>query len=230
MRLAKLALALNTNSPIQAIEWAEAVENEVDIFKVGLPLLLKEGPHFIHELERFEREIFLDAKLHDIPSVVGSAVEAAAFMGVDFLTIHALGGFDMLKEAKRAKKGVKPMLLGVTVLSSVGEKGIERLGHSSRRELNLFLAQIAVEAGLDGVVVSGEEVKEVRDRFPEILIVCPGIRPPGAEIHDQRATLTPEHAVALGADIIVVGRPITQASNPGKIAKSIKEEIKRARR
>jgi len=221
----RLALALNTSSEREAVRWINLLRDGIDIIKVGMPLLVNEGPSFVEEIKKFDKEIFLDLKLHDIPAVVRDTIGAAASLGVDYITIHATGGFTMMRDAVKAKRGNNPYLLGVTVLSSLTEDDLILLGVGKREDITLHLAEMAVRAGLDGVVASGREVGVIRKNFPDLLIVCPGIRPKGVSPEDQKAHLTPGEAVRLGANILVVGRPITGAKDPTEALQNIKKEM-----
>lgn len=224
----KLALALNTVSSDVAKRWIMMLQEGVDIIKFGLPLLMREGPSLLGEIKKLKKEIFLDLKLHDIPSVVEDAVKAAQYLDVDYITLHTTGGFKMLSDAVKAKKSEKPYLLGVTVLSSLSNDELKELGFSERNKLSINLTELAVKAGLDGVVASGEEVGDIRKEFPDILIACPGIRLAGGAIEDQKVHLTPYYALKLGADILVVGRPITNAKDPKRALDLIRKEMNKS--
>jgi orotidine-5'-phosphate decarboxylase len=175
----------------------------------------REGPRIIEFLHDNGKECFLDLKLHDIPSTVTKAVESAAALRVRMLTLHTCGGEEMLKAASAVPN--HPLLLGVTVLTSVG-------GNVQGEVLRL--AELAKKCGLNGVIASPREIHPLREMMGEkFLIVTPGIRPAKAEPDDQRRTMTPAEAVIAGADYIVVGRPIAAASDPGHAARRIAEEI-----
>jgi orotidine-5'-phosphate decarboxylase len=220
--MAKLCLALDL--PLKdAKRLACHLEGYPLILKVGPGLLMDGGKEFIGELLNMGYEIFLDLKLHDIPNTVGIAVSTAEELGVSYLTLHTLGGREMLREGVRRRKDMK--LIGVSLLTSHGEDYLEfiRSGFSSTEEAVMYLSGIAKECGLDGIVCSPLEVEEVKREF-NLITVVPGIR-----IHqskgDQRRTATPSEAVRKGADIIVVGREITASKDPVKSLEEILHEV-----
>lgn len=173
-------------------------------FKVGLGLWIHSGREVVRGLQASGARVFLDLKLHDIPHQVGLATSAAAALGVDLLTVHASGGEPMLRAAVEAAAG-RTRLLGITVLTSLDAEP----GQVEAR------AAVAQRAGLDGVVCSPLEAGALRARFPEpFLLVTPGVRPAGAAVGDQRRVATPAEAARAGADLLVIGRPITQAADP----------------
>jgi orotidine-5'-phosphate decarboxylase len=179
--------------------------------------------------------VFLDLKFHDIPNTVAAAVSAAAQLpNVRLLTLHTLGGVGMMRAARGAvgENKNRPKLLGVTILTSMGETSLEEVGiggPASRRAA--ALASLAQSAGLDGVVASGEEARAIRAACgPNFLIVVPGVRPAAASANDQSRVTTPAEAISAGADYLVVGRPITEAANPRAAAVAIAREIAGVRR
>ena len=218
----------------QLLERLRAVP--VGMFKVGSELFTAAGPQFVREtLQQNNRAVFLDLKFHDIPNTTVGAARAAARLGVSLLTVHAAGGVAMMRAAARAAREVSPetRMLAVTMLTSLTQEDLARTGvvqapqdHVSR------LAEMAVQAGLDGVVASPEEVATLRRQFPRpFLLVTPGIRPtwatpPASGAEDQRRVATPAAALAAGADFIVVGRPITAAPDPAEAANRILEELR----
>lgn len=205
--------------------------------KIGLELFTAEGPACVAELRRIageETPVFLDLKLHDIPNTVAGAARAAVRCRADFLTIHASGGAEMMRaaaEAARAaaaKLGVAPpQLLGVTVLTSMDDAALQATGQETpAAEQVLRLAQLAQDAGLQGVVCSPHEIAALRDALArDMLLVVPGIRPQGAGKGDQKRTMTPAEAARLGADWLVIGRPITQAPSPAAAAREILAQL-----
>ena len=217
--MARLCVALD-------LEWERAIrivrdlydffENYPLIMKVGHRIYLERGGDAVRELkEEFPYEVFLDLKLHDIPSVVGKAVEMINEIGADYTTIHLLGGEEMIEEAVKRKGNVK--LLGVSILTSHGEEYRDYLksGFETLRDLVLHLAKTGVEKGIDGVVCSGEEVEFLKKNIGEDFIaVVPGVRIKKEKSQDQRRVLTPAEAVKRGADILVIGREITESKNP----------------
>ncbi len=198
--------------------------------KVGSRLFTAEGPGVVRQLARMGHGIFLDLKFHDIPSTVSGAVAAAVKLpGVRLLTLHALGGAEVIEAAVKAARAVKnpPALLGVTVLTSHDASSLRRVGIAgSPAAATLRLARIAKASGTDGVVVSAHEVRAIRSAFgPKLLIVVPGIRPAHSASNDQSRVATPSAAIRSGADYVVIGRPITGASDPRKAATQINGEI-----
>lgn len=191
--------------------------------KVGLELFTAEGPAFISQLKSEGAEVFLDLKFHDIPNTVAGAVRSAVRMGVTYLNVHCGGGSEMMKAAvaacadEAARLGIeRPTLLGVTILTSLDDLAVQEIGfpRSSSAQVKHFV-ELAQEAGLDGVVCSPQELALVRSLAGESFVtMVPGVRPAGSSKDDQKRTLTPSEAVKAGAHCIVVGRPITQASDP----------------
>jgi orotidine-5'-phosphate decarboxylase len=173
--------------------------------------------------------VFLDLKFHDIPNTVAAACRAAADLGVWMLNVHASGGRRMMEAAREAvdKSMHRPMLIGVTVLTSMDEAELREIGVArSPREQVLHLAGLVQQSGLDGVVCSAQEAAELRELFgPGFALVTPGIRPAGTDAGDQSRIMTPARAIRAGADYLVVGRPITQAADPTAALRSIQTEI-----
>lgn len=208
---------------------AEHLVNElieyVPIFKIGHQLFLREGIDIVHMLQDKGGEVFLDLKFHDIPSVISNAVEMAVRENVYMLTLHSLGGRAMLDEvAKRVKVLHRdedlraPLLLGVTILTSLSEEDLSELGFSlSVKEQILRLATVCKKSGLNGIVCSGKEISLIREKFPEdFLIVTPGVRLEALPSDDQRRIVTVEDAIRNGADYLVMGRTITGSKEPKK--------------
>lgn len=223
MRTNPLVVALDRSDLEEAAELARLLAPEVGMLKVGLELFWANGPEAIRRIGE-EGSVFVDAKLHDIPNTVEHAAANIARLGVAMFNVHALGGSAMMSAAVRgAERGAgaaghpKPLVLAVTVLSS--QSGEELASPAS-------LAYEALSAGLDGVVVSGQDVQEVRTACGEgFCLVVPGIRPAGSNGNDQVRVLTPREAVEKGADYLVVGRPITGAADPCGAARGILAEI-----
>jgi len=222
----RLIVALDVPSVEEAKALIDRLGDSVGVYKIGLELLFSGGFELARELASQSRSVFIDAKLLDIEATVERATAAIARTGAEFLTVHALDA-KTLDAAVRGRASSKLRLLGVTVLTNLDrddlkEQGVDR----SPKELAVYRAMLAQEAGLDGVVASGEEAAALRQALgPGVLIVTPGIRPKGAESHDQTRSITPAEAVAAGADYIVVGRPITRAPDPRAAALAIVEEI-----
>lgn len=218
-----LVVALDTSDLTVAEALARDLSGEVGYLKVGLELFTAAGPDAVARV-REHAPVFLDLKLHDIPTTVGRAARNAGRLGSSLLSVHALGGPDMVRAAVEAsasgaeETGVEPpLVLAVSVLSSVAGEGLA--SPSS-------LAFEAVAAGARGVVVSGKDVAEVRAVVgPTVLLVVPGIRPGGQPANDHVRVLSPGEALERGADLIVVGRPVTGSGNPAAAARAILREL-----
>jgi orotidine-5'-phosphate decarboxylase len=211
----KLIVALDVESYQDASALVQIMGDVVDIFKVGSQLFTRAGPRIIEFLHEHGKECFLDLKFHDIPHTVARAVESAAALRVRMLTLHTSGGAEMLEAAVAIPN--HPLLLGVTVLTSVG-------GDVQAEVLRL--AKLAKACGLNGVIASPHEIRLLREAVgKDFLIVTPGIRPSSAEAGDQKRVMTPADAVAAGASYLVVGRPIIAASDPAQAAALIVEEM-----
>jgi len=205
----------------------------VGIFKVGPRVFTRYGPKIIEIIRREGARVFYDAKFYDIPSVVEKAAQVVGEMGVDMFTVHTLGGSEMMRRAASAAKEKNPKIkaIGVTILTSLDSSAVRReLGiEKDLREEVLHLAGLARGAGLDGVVSSPQELESLRRAFGRnILLVVPGIRPKGMKKGDQRRVMTPAEAVKRGADFLVLGRPVLEAEDPGKLLEKILEEIENA--
>ncbi len=203
-------------------------------FKVGLELFTAEGPALFRKLKALRKDIFLDLKLHDIPNTVAGAVRSALKHGVQMMTLHTSGGREMMAGAAEAAKagagagkGPKPLLLGVTVLTSLKGPDLEEVGMSPDVATQVVrLAGLAKVAGMDGVVCSPREIEVLRREFGrDLIIVTPGIRPVWAAAQDQKRVMTPAEAVAKGADYLVIGRPITGAPSPNEAFLRVVEEL-----
>ncbi|MCB9667676.1 MAG: orotidine-5'-phosphate decarboxylase [Myxococcales bacterium] len=226
----ELAFALDVPGMAEARNMVALLAPAVGVFKVGLELFISEGPDAVRLIHDAGRECFLDLKLHDIPATMARAVEAAARLGVAYLTLHALSGLDGLAHASRAARGSGLKLLAVTVLTSMDSDALKQIGFGdSAEELVLRLAERAAEAGVTGFVTSAHECHSLRARLgQEPLLVVPGIRPEGASAGDQRRLATPAWAIAQGADLLVVGRPIRDADDPLRAAQDILTAMRRA--
>ncbi|MEH2242111.1 orotidine-5'-phosphate decarboxylase [Nostoc sp.] len=208
---------------------------QVVCWKVGLELFTSTGPKILEVLKSQQKRIFLDLKFHDIPNTVAGACRRAASYGVDLLTIHATSGVDALKAATEAAQegatqaGVKPpKLIAITLLTSISTRQLafDLKIPLELPEYALEMALLAQKAGLDGAVCSPQEVAQLRQTCgDDFLLVCPGVRPTWADKGDQKRSLTPAQAIIAGADYLVIGRPITTATEPELAWKRISEEL-----
>jgi orotidine-5'-phosphate decarboxylase len=225
----KLIVALDFPSATPALELAMRLEGTCSWFKVGLELYLAAGNSVVESLRRSGHSVFLDLKLHDIPNTVAGAVRSAAATGASLLTVHALGGPAMIEAAaaELARLDTPPKLLAVTLLTSMDAQQMRSVGLTNPSEAQVLqLAQMARTAGADGVVASPLETAALRKALgKEPLLVIPGIRSADAPSDDQKRTATPAAAIANGASMLVVGRPITQAADPVAAARAILDEI-----
>jgi len=225
----RLIVALDVPSAAAAQEVVAAVGDSAFIYKVGMQLYTAEGPSVVRDLVASGRRVFLDLKYHDIPNTVASAVTEAAKLGVSMLTVHASGGGKMLRAAVDAARAVDPRLviLAVTILTSMSDSDLDKIGvHGQIVDQVLRLAALALADGCQGVVASAREASDLRKRLGfDYAIVTPGVRPAGAEHGDQARVVTPNEAISAGATHIVVGRPITAASDPGAEAREILSQI-----
>ena len=234
----KIIVALDVPTKKEALAIVDELGDKVGAYKIGMQLYNACGPEIIEEVTKRKGRIFLDLKFHDIPSTVASAARVAANLGVYMFNVHACGGSTMMKAAadalkeEAAKLGVeRPLLIAVTVLTSMneeelqGEVGISR----SLNEQVAAMAKLAKDCGLDGVVASAKEIKLIREACgDDFLIVTPGIRPRDAAADDQKRIKTPGEAVADGADYLVIGRPITKAADRTAAVANIVADIESA--
>jgi orotidine-5'-phosphate decarboxylase len=224
----KIIVALDTSTKKEALTLVEHLRPQISFFKIGLQLYTAEGPNVVRAVTATGAKIFLDLKLHDIPNTVAKAIESAAALGVQMLTIHLSGGANMIRTATSAR--AKNMsILGVTVLTSANDQTLQEIGISEKVEGQVLrLAKLGVANGIDGIVASAQEIKPLRTAVGEnIKIVVPGIRPSWAEAGDQKRTMTPGEAMTAGADYLVIGRPITAAKNPREALEKVMDEIER---
>ncbi len=226
----RLIVALDVSTAAEAQKLVARIGDAAGIYKVGLQLFTAEGPGIVRDLVSSGRRVFLDLKLHDIPTTVALAVKSAAELRVDMLTIHGSGGAAMLRAATEAAAG-RMKLLAVTVLTSLNDEDMQEIGVAGRlSDQVLRMAALAQSAGCQGIVTSPREALMARKAMGEsFAIVTPGIRPAGAETNDQQRTATPAQAISNGVSHIVVGRPITHAADPAKAAAAIISEMEQAR-
>lgn len=229
----RLAVALDFSSAKQALDLVDRLSGVCQWFKVGMELYYATGNPFIETLRSRGFDVFLDLKLHDIPNTVAGAVRSAAQAGASLLTVHASGGPAMMAAATDAAAAPSsPRLLAVTVLTSMDAAQLAAVGVTSPpAEQVLRLGRLAIEAGIDGLVCSAEEISALRAELDaKTMLVIPGIRPTGSDIGDQKRIATPGAAIQRGASMLVVGRPITRAADPAEAAGSILNEIAGATR
>jgi orotidine-5'-phosphate decarboxylase len=225
----RLIVALDVPSVQDARQLVAATASTVSTYKIGKQLFTAAGPDFVRELVQSGHRVFLDLKFHDIPNTVASAVHSASALGVSMLTVHASGGTKMLKAAvdAAAESPNPPMILAVTVLTSMSDDDLREIGVGGRvLDQVLRLAALARNAGCPGVVASAQEARELRRELGTgFAIVTPGVRPKGTAVGDQARVVTPAGAIEAGATHIVVGRPITEAKSPAQAAAEILTEI-----
>jgi len=224
----RLIVALDVSSASAARQIVSAVGESALTYKVGMQLYTAEGPQVVRDLIASGRRIFLDLKFHDIPNTVAAAVREAAQLGVSMLTVHASGGGTMLRAAaEAARHNPQLKLLAVTVLTSMDDRDLDQIGvRGNVVDTVLRLSALALANGCHGVVASAREAAHLRKELgTDFAIVTPGVRPPGSGVADQVRVVTPAEAIAAGASHIVVGRPITEAPDPGAEARAILEQI-----
>ncbi|HVF89304.1 MAG TPA: orotidine-5'-phosphate decarboxylase [Blastocatellia bacterium] len=228
----RLVIALDYPDRESALRLVEQVSGMVGMFKIGLQLFTAEGPGIVREIIEAGERVFLDLKFHDIPNTAGGAALSAARLGVSIFNLHALGGGEMMRAAARAVSdrgdSSRPLLLGVTVLTSMDAASMSEAGIDSDVDSEVVrLAALARDSGLDGVVASPREIRLIRERVaPErFVILTPGIRPAWSEAGDQKRVATPSEALKEGADYIVIGRAVTASKEPRAAVSRILEEI-----
>jgi orotidine-5'-phosphate decarboxylase len=226
----RLIVALDVSTAAAARRIVAAVGDSAHAYKVGMQLYTAEGPSIVRELVGSGHRVFLDLKYHDIPTTVGAAVREAAQLGVNMLTVHASGGGKMLCAAIEATQAGKPglLILAVTVLTSLDDVELGKIGLREGVSAQVLrLAALALSNGCKGVVASAQEASALREEFGnDFTIVTPGVRPAGSGHDDQARVVTPAEAIAAGASHIVVGRPITEASDPAAEARAILGQIR----
>ncbi|MCA1573258.1 MAG: orotidine-5'-phosphate decarboxylase [Acidobacteria bacterium] len=231
----KLIVALDVDSPRQALALVNTLRDLVGMFKIGSQLFTEAGPKIVSEIASSGKGVFLDLKFHDIPNTVSCAAVAATRLGVSIFNVHASGGREMMRRTADAVSEVamiqglkRPSVIAVTVLTSSDATMLSEVGIGSEPETQVRRLSLLAEAsGMDGVVASPHEVAVVRSTVMScgFLIVTPGVRPAAAALDDQKRVMTPAQAIRAGADYIVVGRPITSAKDPGESAGQILEEM-----
>jgi orotidine-5'-phosphate decarboxylase len=224
----RLIVALDFPDLGTALACADKLGDSISWYKVGLELYLASGESVVRELKRRGHSVFLDLKLHDIPNTAAAAVRSLARLEPDLLTVHAAGGRAMLNAAAEAARSLPhpPRLLAVTVLTSVDAVALAETGvPAAPVEQVLRLARLAAECGIDGMVCSPAEAAALHSALPKALLVTPGIRPAGTDAGDQKRIATPQFALAAGANMLVIGRPITAAPDPNAAAQAILSDM-----
>ncbi|MBU3644939.1 MAG: orotidine-5'-phosphate decarboxylase [Candidatus Methylopumilus sp.] len=226
---AKIVIALDFADAKPALEFVQQIDPKLCRVKVGKELFTAAGPQLIEQLVKRDFSVFLDLKFHDIPNTVAKACEAASRLGVWMLNVHASGGLAMMQAAREGvnKSGHDPLLIAVTVLTSMAEAELAQVGvQGTLLDHVKRLALLTQQAGLDGVVCSAQEASMLRAACgPDFCLVTPGIRPADAAKDDQTRIVTPTQALSLGASYLVIGRPITQAANPLQALEQIIKSI-----
>ena len=232
----RLIVGLDVESVAEAASVVARLGDAVRFYKIGKQLFVAAGPHVVHLVRGQGAEVFLDLKFHDIPNTVAAAAVEAARLGVRFLNVHASGGVAMMEATVaavdrvcRTEKLRRPKILGVTVLTSLADDDLRRIGVADGVEAQVVrLAQLAKRAGLDGVVASPRELARIRLACGRsFLVVTPGVRPAGGAVHDQKRVMTPAEAITAGADYLVVSRPVLEAADPVAAAQAIVSDMAR---
>lgn len=220
----RIIVALDRTSRGEVLSLADTLHGVVGVYKLGLQAFIANGPSIVRDLVSRGSRVFLDLKLHDIPNTVQHAVEEASALGAAMMTIHAGGGRAMMNAAAKAARGPeRPLILGVTILTSLGQGDLGEIGfNGSPADSAVRLARLAQDSGLDGVVASPLEIASIRAACgSDFVIATPGIRSAHDSKGDQKRTMTANEAIAAGATYIVVGRPITEARDPRAAALSL---------
>ncbi len=232
----RIVLALDVDTPEKALSLVKDLKDYVGVFKVGMQLFNSVGPRIVNDINALGGRVFVDLKLHDIPNTVGAAGRVLTRLNCYMFNVHAAGGREMMKKlstevaAAAQEQGIEiPLTLAVTVLTSISQSDLERdmfIKDMQVEDLVVNWALLAKESGLDGVVCSPQEIRAIRQACgDDFKIVTPGIRPAWSEKNDQKRITTPSDAIKLGADYIVIGRPITADGNPVKAAQKIIQEL-----
>lgn len=222
----KVIVALDFDNKNKAMDFVDRLDSSSCRLKVGKEMFTYFGPEFVKTLVAKKFDVFLDLKFHDIPNTTAKACKAAADLGVWMMNVHASGGPKMMEYARRALdeyKQERPLLIGVTVLTSMDQAQLSSIGIDVQPDQHVLrLAKLTEQSGLDGVVCSAQEAKLLRAELPQdFLLVTPGIRPVGSAQGDQSRIMTPQQAMKSGVSYMVIGRPITQADDPVAVLNSI---------
>ncbi len=221
----RIICALDFDDPMEAKKLVEELDDLVHIYKVGMLLQFTGGTEIIKWLLEKDKKVFLDMKYYDIPETVASVVKQVARSGVHFLTIH--GNSKIIEQAVRARGDSGLKLLAITVLTSMDADDLQELGlECSVDDMVLYRVQKAIDFGCDGIITSGREAGLIKNKFGKsILTITPGIRPGGAILHEHKRSVSPAYAIKSGADHLVIGRPIYEATDPRNVALGIIEEM-----
>jgi len=224
---AQLIVALDVDTAAEGLELVDRIGEACQWYKVGKQLFTRFGPEVVRQLKNRGKKVFLDLKFHDIPNTVREAVRAAADIGADLTNVHASGGAAMLAAAAEGARDSNVLLVAVTVLTSMDETELAGIGlPATPREQVLRLARLARQNGVPGVVCSALEIEPLRQTCgPDFALVVPGIRPAGSATDDQKRIMTPAEAARLGANFLVVGRPILRAPDPAQAARDLLAEL-----
>ena len=228
----KVVVALDFDKKADALSFVDKVSPNDCRLKVGKEMFTYFGPELVKTFVNKGFDVFLDLKFHDIPNTVAKAVTAAADLGVWMVNVHASGGSKMMVKANEALQSFgsdKPLLIAVTVLTSMGEEDLRGLGiNLSPADQVMRLAKLTQQSGLDGVVCSAWEAEQLKQSLgKEFKLITPGIRPAGSSSDDQKRIMTPEQALTVGVDYLVIGRPITKASDPHAVLQNVNQSIAR---
>ena len=228
-RPAPVAVALDAPDLDTAARWAADVTPHVSTVKIGLELYLRYGPDVVATVRGASGvRVFLDLKLHDIPATVAGAARAVSRLRPEILTVHASAGADVVRAAVESAPGT--IVAAVTVLTSLGDADLSAMGMPGPvDDMVRRMSVLAISAGARGLVCSPHEVAAVRAEVgPDVMLITPGVRPAGSDLHDQARVATPEEAIRAGADLLVIGRPITRAPDPGAAAAAVAASLRRA--
>lgn len=224
-----IIVALDFPTRDAALALAEQLDPALCRVKVGKELFTRCGPQVLEALHAKGFDVFLDLKFHDIPNTTAMAVKVAADLGVWMVNVHCSGGLRMMtacRDVLEQASGAKPLLIGVTVLTSMEQQDLAGIGLDVAPQTQVLrLAGLAAEAGLDGLVCSAQEAQPLKAQFPQLQLVTPGIRPAGSAADDQRRILTPAEAMAAGSDYLVIGRPIAKAADPAQALAAVAAEL-----
>lgn len=224
-----IIIALDFDNQDEVFSFLKNIPANECYIKVGKELFVAEGPALVRELVKMGYKVFLDLKFHDIPNTVYKAVKAAANLGVWMVNVHASGGSEMMRAAKKAinESAHKPLLIAVTILTSLSEQAVMEIGYAKTlNEQALHLAKLSFECGLDGVVCSAFEARAIKQNTSlAFLTITPGIRLVDDKLDDQTRIMTPRKALENSADYLVIGRPITKSINPLQVLKEIEQSI-----